>query len=247
MSIDWSDEEQDGSSDAALAEPLSEGPPRDSIKTAPIAVIPESSPPKRSGPFRIYSPHDPDLTDDMRHEIEMHMTAGYWLHKAIQEEDRVEMPDEFRERNVIWKLVLEEAVVLVGFVVLGWLLLTDLLDGWVDLVILGMIAVVLVVGLYVYKLWTITYIVSTASKTGIYRERVRWMFINEIPPEFDTTAIIVNRHWRNKLFSTLDINWWRVYLDSAAQEESANVKTLRFVRDGDRLVQTIDKFKLALR
>lgn|GEM_PF-5217624 len=245
MTMEWSDEEQDDASHTPSAESTPDERPTDDVVTAPVVVTP--APPKRTGPFRIYSPHDPDLTDEMRTEIEIRMTAGYWLHKALQDEDRVELPDEFRERRVLLKLVLQEVLVLIGILLMGWLLSSGWLNGWSNLVVVGIMLVGIVVGFYLYKLWSITYIVSTASKTGISRERIRWMFINEIEPELTTKDIILSRPWRNKLFSTFNVNWWRVYLDTAAEDESPNLKTLRFVRDGDRLVQTIDQFKLALR
>jgi len=217
----------------------------DAIQTAPTAIVP--TPNRRSGPFRIYSPDDPDLTDEMRLEIELRLTAGYWLHKALQAENQVDMPDEYRERKVFWKFIFQEALVVLFLFLVGWLLASGLTAGWLTTITLVCLAIGVIVGLYVYKLWRITFIVSTATKTGISRERVRWMFINEIKPELTTKDIIISKPYRNSVFSTFNVNWWRVRLDSAAQDESPGVQNLRFVRDGDRLVHTVEQYKLALR
>lgn len=215
------------------------------VPTAPIAVTSKPVPPRRPEPFRIYFPDDPDLTDEMRHEIELRMTAGYWLQQMLTNEKRDELPDEFRERKVVWKLVLQEACVVIGILLLGWLLISGWLGGIAPLVVIGLILVAVIVGLYFYKLWSITFVVVNAKKTGISRARVRWMLINEIEPELTTIAILISKFQRNKLFSTLDINWWRVRLDTAAQNESADASKIRFVRHGDRMVRTVEGFKLA--
>ena len=247
MTNDLPDAPEASTPDSPSVSPVAEAHPADDISTAPTIVLPPPIPLRRSGPFKIYSPDDPELTDEMRLAIEIQMTAQYWLHKALEEESRVDMPADFRERKVVWKLVLHEMVVAVCLLLLGWLLLSGLLGGWIFWSVVIAMAVDLIVGYYAFKLWSITFVVSNRSKTGISRERVRWMLINEIRPELSTTAIILSQPFRNSLFSTLNIDWWRVRLDTAAQGESTNVQMLHFVRGGDRLVDAIAQFKLALR
>ena len=247
MPTDWSSEESEYVPPQAPAAPILGTPVAEDVTTAPLVVTPEPVPLRNTEPFRIYSPDDPDLTDEMRLEIELRMTAGYWLQKALEDENRIELPDEFRERHVVWKLVLQEAAVALVILLMGALLFTGWIGGMANLVVVGLMLVMVIVGLYFYKLWSITFVVSTMAKTGISRARVRWMLINEIEPELDTRAILLSRPYRNILFSTLNINWWRVHLDTAAQNESAAALQVRFVRDGERMVRTVEGFKLAQR
>ncbi|MGV9001817.1 MAG: hypothetical protein ACOH18_02585 [Candidatus Saccharimonadaceae bacterium] len=250
MTIDWSDEEQE----KAPGSPVVESTPPDEPKaeeakviTAPIAIIPAPAPIKKTGPFRIYSPHDPDLTDAMRYEIELRMTAGYWLEKALQQENRVEMPAEFRERMILIKLIMQEAAVAFFVSLTAWMLVSNLAGIQMFLDVLGTVLIGLIVGFYFYKLWRITFVVSTATKTGVYRDGVRWMFINKREPELTTTAIIISQPYRHSIFAFIGLNWWRVRLDTAGQDESPSVRRMRFVRNGDRFVRTIEQFQQALR
>lgn len=248
MTSDWSSEERgeapspsSSEDDLAPAEHETED-----TTTAPLAVIP-TPPTRQTRPFRIWSPHDPDLTDKMRYDIEVHMSAGYWLQQALQEQNRVELPEEFGERSFVLKLILQEFLVVLGVGLVLWALVAIGLKDWLNLVALGVVLVGAIVAFYMYTLWSITYHVVTATKTGISREKVGWMFINEIIPELVTTAIVTSKPHRNGLLGSVNIPWWRVYLETAAFDESPRVKRLRFVRHGPSFAERIDQFKLALR
>lgn len=217
------------------------------MPTAPIGTVTSPSQSRRTGAFRIYTPEDPDLTDEIREKIEVAMTAGYYLDKLLHDRHRVEMPEEFSERRVVMRVILQEALVVLAFVLLVWPVVAGLVAGWWLFGFVVAILVTLIVGFYVIKLWQITFVVSTATKTGISRRRVRGLLINEIKPELSTTNIILSQPHRNSIFSSLNIDWWRVRLETAAAEEQPTVKNMRFVRGGDRFVQTIDQYKLALR
>jgi len=250
MADTWPDEEEQLDQDVDGPSPDPQLPLgsslEDDVATTPVPTMPVA-PTRRSGPFRIYLPDDPDLTDAMRLEIELRMTAGYWLHKALEAENRVELPDEIRSRKVRWKIILQESLVVFFLILLSALMAWGNFVAWMNIAVLGIMLIAVIVGLYMYKLWLITYVVCTQSKTGISRQRVRWMFINEIKPELSTKDIIISEPYRNRLFSTLDVNWWRVRLDTAAQGESTAVQNIRFMPDGDLFVETIEQFKLALR
>ena len=158
----------------------------------------------------------------------------------------VPAPAPYMKRFYIWKMLWKQVIpappALLLLIATG-LAIAYNINGWL-IAIFALGAVICCVAvLRIYMLWRTTFLVSIGPKTGIQRNAVRWLFIGEKKPKVDTVAIITSEPDRTDFSAGVGLNCWRVSLDTSAQVGDTALNDLRYVRDGEELVTTIDQYK----
>lgn len=164
-------------------------------------------------------------------------------------------PDPFREHFMKLLLVLQLVlpsviwVTLFGTIVTGMVLGWASPSSWVPWLVLPLISVAYaVVWAVLYIRWRVTYIVCDENGTGVSRRRIPWI-CTRLQPKLSTSKIDIKEAVQGYLTSSLKINWWRVMLWVPSQTELIEKPTgapdlvLRFVKNGDQLINTIGKFQ----
>ena len=214
--------------------------------TMPIIIDPpQFVPAPQTGLATLRILTEDELSPEEKRAVQIQMTAFYHAQRLIREERRVDPPDLYSERFFIWKVLFKELLGLLIIVAAIVLLVfvaqqsSGDVQGWSVLVL---VVLVLVYGWVAYRMffaWRHTILYSDVNNTGIKRPLNRWLLLNELNSTVATHRIQTKKPSRGHFASFFNLNSWRVTLDSSSTEDDF-LNDLRFVRDGDRLKNTID-------
>lgn len=187
-----------------------------------------------------------ELSDEAFLQLRLQTTAYFRALTLFHEKSRLPAPDPYLERFYIWKMLFKQvapvATLLTVAAVTVSLLVVTGATGWTIVwAVLGLLLVALGCAWFVYRIyyiWRHTFLFSDVQETGIRRPRNRWLFLTELEQTVETASLQTKDPTRGNFASFFNLNCWRVALDAPAQKDNF-LNDLRFVRNGNRLKQTI--------
>lgn len=190
-----------------------------------------------------------EMTSEEIRRVRLELTI-HQQKKLMDAKEKPIPPDELRDRFYIWKLILLEmipvGILLLIYVATIYAISSGMVQG-ADvgnalLVLLGFTALAVWPVMAIRKVWAVTYIVVNAEQTGVHRPAVRWAFVGERNPSASTSQITNVVPTRNWLLALMRINSWYVSMDSPAEMDEF-LHHLHFVRDGDKVKETVFAFQ----
>lgn len=218
------------------------------VTTAPIPVTSETTR-TESRELKLLDPEQ--LTADEFYQLRLRMTAYYHALKLLAADERnaqrVDQPGPYQERFYVWKMVFKESWILaITVVVIAVITAVKVFlpqggeaGAWFAAMIIGTVVAFAWTAYRTYYTWHHTVIFCTPAGTGVRQKRNRWLLLNEREESVDTSSIQTKDATRGTFASFFNLNCWRVNLDSPSQKD-AFLNNLRFVRDGNRLMQTVE-------
>ena len=215
------------------------------LTTAPVEVVPET----KQETFRVLT--EEEMTPEEIRKVQLDITALHHAHRLMNESEYVAPPEPYDEPFYVWKMIFQQLApassLIVIFTVSVIVASMGFIPGdWIIGAVLGNIVVALVCAWFAYRThwsWQNTRFYSDpeTQQTGIRRPLNRWLLLNEINLFVITADITTKDATRSDLVSFIGLNSWRVSLDTVAQTGDEFLKSLRFVRDGRRLVDMISE------
>lgn len=209
--------------------------------TAPLPIMHE---PRET--FRILKPEE--VSDEEIRLIQLQMTAYYHTLKILHEEEELKRPATRQDRQFIWHVIFKlMANISIGLVLTVALLVIMFNSGNSFWSIVPFSALMLLI--VIFATWWLSaravrnyktkYMVCDTYNTGWQRPASRFFLLSELVPSLETASINTRNPGRGKLSIFLKLNCWRVTLDAPSQADNKTYEDMRFIRNGDLLVQTI--------